>query len=200
MIEPAVLESDLFRWLLIPAMIFVARIVDVSIGTLRIVFVSRGRKYIAPLLGFFEVIVWLLAIGQIMRNLSNWVCYVAYGGGFAAGTYVGLLLEEKLAMGTIIMRIITRRDASRLIAALRGAHFGVTAVPAEGMLGPVSIVYSVVRRTDLTRVARIIEEHNPQAFYTIEDTKVVREGHFPLKGFVGPQRFEHLFRRGRKGK
>ena len=97
---------DLYTYLLLPLLIFCARIIDVSIGTLRIIFVSKGKRNIAPLLGFFEVLVWILAISEIMQNLNNWVCYVAYAAGFAAGNYVGMIIEEKLAIGILIIRII----------------------------------------------------------------------------------------------
>ena len=79
----SIMDSELFKWVLLPLLIVIARVIDVSIGTIRIVFVSRGHKIIAPVLGFFEVLIWLLAIGQIMRNLSNFMCYIAYGTGFA---------------------------------------------------------------------------------------------------------------------
>ena len=174
-------DSELFRWVVLPLLIFAARIVDVSMQTVRIVFVSRGNRILAPLLGVFEVMIWLAAIGQSMRNLDNILCYVAYGGGFAAGTWIGMLIEEKLAIGTCLVRIITQKDASALIDALREADYGVTHVPAEGMRGKVSIVYSVVRRSCLPDVIRIIEEFNPRAFYTVETVRSVREGVFPLQ-------------------
>jgi uncharacterized protein YebE (UPF0316 family) len=175
------LDSDLFRWVLLPLLIFTARIVDVSMQTVRIVLVSRGNRVLAPLIGFFEVMIWLAAIGQIMRNLDNVLCYVAYGGGFAAGTWTGMLIEEKLAIGTCLVRVITEKDPSALIAALRSADYGVTHVPAEGMRGRVTIVYSVVRRSSVPEVVRIIEEFIPRAFFTIETVRSVREGVFPLQ-------------------
>ena len=82
----------IFTWVLLPILIFFARILDQSIGTMRLIFLSKGMKHIAPFLGFFEVIIWLLAIGQIMQHLDNWVCYVAYGAGFAMGNFIGITL------------------------------------------------------------------------------------------------------------
>lgn len=78
-------NSWVYTWIAIPSLIFVARVIDVSLGTVRVIFVSRGLKYLAPVVGFFEILIWLLAIGQIMRNLSNPACYIAYAGGFALG-------------------------------------------------------------------------------------------------------------------
>ncbi len=191
------LDSGFFRWVALPLMIFVARIMDVSIQTIRIIFISRGHKLVAPALGFFEVLIWLLAIGQIIKNLSNPLCYLAYGGGFAAGTYIGMIIEEKLAIGTYLVRIITRKDASALTGALRDENYGVTSVPAEGTDGKVCVVYTVVRRASLPAVLEIIEQHNPGAFYTIENVRAVSEGTFPetTSGLFGS-----FPRRWRKGK
>ena len=158
------LNSHLFTWVVLPLLIFCARIVDVSIGTIRIIFVSRGRKIIAPLLGFIEVIIWLLAISQIMKNLTNVACYIAYGGGFAMGTYIGILLEEKMALGSICIRIITSRNADQLIGNLRENNYGVTCLDAEGGSGPTNIVYTVIKRRDLSHVTEIIKRFNPRAF------------------------------------
>ena len=97
-------DGDTFTYVILPLLIFLARIADVSIGTIRIVMVAKGQKMIAPILGFFEVLIWLLAISKIMQNLDNWVCYVAYGAGFATGNYIGMIIEEKLAMGIKIGR------------------------------------------------------------------------------------------------
>ncbi len=93
--------SDWFNYLVLPAAIFLARICDVTIGTLRIIFVSKGNKLIAPVLGFFEVLIWIIAITRIIENLNNPFCYVAYAAGFATGNYIGLRVEEKLAVGIV---------------------------------------------------------------------------------------------------
>jgi len=192
------MDSELFKWLMLPLLIMLARVIDVSLGTIRIVFVSRGHKIIAPILGFFEVLIWLLAIGQIMRNLSNFMCYIAYGTGFALGTYMGLLIEEKLALGVLLVRIITQRDAGELIDALRQANFGVTTVPAYGTNGKVDVIFTVIKRSAIDGVLQIINRFNPQAFYSIENVKAVREGIFPDEVVDGSKL--NLFRRFRKGK
>jgi len=191
-------DSELFKWVLLPLLIVVARVIDVSIGTLRIVMVSRGHKVVAPILGFFEVLIWLLAIGQIMRNLSNFACYIAYGTGFAVGTYVGLLIEEKLALGVLLVRIITQKDAANLITELNRANYGVTSVPAFGRNGKVDVIFTVIKRSAIHDVLQIIHEFNPQAFYSIENIKAVKEGAFPEPIAGRPRR--RPFRRLRKGK
>jgi len=175
-----ILDSDMMRWVIIPLLIFLARIVDVSLQTIRIIFVSRGRKLLAPILGFFEVVIWLLAISQIMKNVSNVASYLAYGGGFAMGTYVGLLIEEKMAMGILLVRVITRKDATDLSTALRREGYGVTVIPAKEPEGPVSVIYTIVRRANIRHVIELIDEHNPNAFYSIEDVRSVSEEPLPV--------------------
>ena len=174
-------DSPLFTWVILPLLIFLARISDQTIGTLRLIFLSKGQKRLAPFLGFFEVIIWLLAVGQIMKHLDNVLCYVAYGGGFAMGNYIGMVLEEKLSIGNVLVRIIPRKDSSELIAYLRQQNYGVTSVEAEGAMGKVNIVFSIIKRKDVDHVVSIINQFNPNAFYTIEDVKAINEGIFKKK-------------------
>jgi len=172
------MESTLIDFVLLPLMIFCARIIDVSLGTLRIVMISKGQKRIAPFLGFFEVLIWLLAIGKIMQNLDNWICYIAYAGGYATGNYIGMLIEEKLAVGIVQLQIITAMNADKLINALKVAGYGITHHNATGGAsgGGVSVIYSVVMRNDISKVVAIIREYNPNAFYSIGDVRFVNKG------------------------
>jgi uncharacterized protein YebE (UPF0316 family) len=178
--------SDLFTWVIIPLFIVLARIVDVSIGTLRIIFVSRGYRFLAPVLGFFEVIIWLLAIGEIMKNLNNPICYIAYGLGFALGNYLGILLEDRLSIGQVIVRVITKRDATQLVETLKQKNYGVTSINAEGSTGEVKLIFLIINRSRLTDVVDQIKHFNPNAFYSVEDVRSVTEGVFPLEkpGFL----------------
>jgi len=176
--------SEIFTFVMLPVLIFLARIFDVTFGTIRIIFISRGQKYLAPLIGFFEILIWLVAIGKVMQNLNNVFCYLAYAGGFAAGNFIGICIEEKLAMGTSIIQIITRQDASELTNELRTSGFGVTAIPAEGSTGRVHIIYTVIKRSDLEDVVKIIKQFNPKAFYSIEDVRFVSKAAFPLRGHL----------------
>ncbi len=173
------MTGDLFAWVILPLLIFFARICDVSLGTLRVIFISRGFRKIAPLVGFFEVIIWLLAIGQVMQNVGNFASYIAYGGGFAAGTYVGMAVEERLSLGTVVVRVITQRDAAPLEKALREMGVGLTSMDARGATGPVRVLLSVCRRQDLSQVLACINEHQPGAFFTVEEVRTVKEGIFP---------------------
>ncbi|MEW6447559.1 MAG: DUF2179 domain-containing protein [Bacillota bacterium] len=193
-------RSDIFTWIVLPLLIFTARILDVSIGTLRIIYVSRGYKYLAPFLGFFEVLIWLLAITQIIQNLTNFAYYIAYAGGFAMGNFVGIFLEEKLAMGTLAVRIFTIRGARDLVERLKHAGYGVTIINAEGTTGDVKIVFTIIKRKDLQNVIKLIKEYNPKAFYSIEEVRSAIEGVFPAVKTRNRRSFYHLRKLKRKEK
>jgi uncharacterized protein YebE (UPF0316 family) len=184
-------QSELFTYGILPFLIFLARISDVTIGTIRIVMVAKGQKMIAPLLGFFEVLIWLIAISKIIQNLDNWVCYVAYGAGFATGNYIGMIIEEKLAMGIVQLQIITRADAHKLIEKLKAEGYGITHQEAHGAVEEVSVIYSIIKRTDLQRVIELICTYNPNAFYSIADVKFVNKG---IESKVNPL---HHWRKGK---
>ncbi|WP_319228718.1 DUF2179 domain-containing protein [Draconibacterium orientale] len=189
--ETSFYDSAFFTYGLLPGLIFFSRVMDVTIGTIRIVMVSKGHKLWAPLLGFFEILIWLIAISKIFQNLDNWFCYIAYATGFACGNYVGLLIEEKLAVGIVKLQIITRKEASKLIENLTAAGYGITHHNAQGANERVSIIHSIIKRSEIKNVETIVKTTNPKAFYSVEDVKFVNEGVFP----VHPARF-----RIRKGK
>ena len=157
--------------ILIPILIFFARVVDVSMGTLRIVFISRGIKLAAAVLGFFEILIWLLAISQIMKNLSSPWHYLAYASGFGLGNYVGITIEQRLCVGTLLLRVIIKEDPAELVSALIFRGFGVTSVDARGATGPVQMVFTVLRRKELDDAIDLIERHAPKSFYTVEDLR-----------------------------
>lgn len=171
-------DSPLFAWVVLPVLIFFARISDQSIGTMRLIFLSKGYKHLAPFLGFFEVIIWLITVSQIMQHLDNVLCYVAYGGGFAMGNYIGMTIEERLSIGNVMIRIIPKQNSQELINVLRKSNYGVTSVEAEGSQGRVDIIFTIIKRKDIDHVASIINELHPAAFYTIEDIKTIKEGIF----------------------
>jgi len=166
-------DTEIFGWVIIPLLICLARIVDVTIGTLRIIFISKGMKRLAPVMGFFEVIIWLVAIGQIMQNLSNVVNYVAYGLGFAIGNYIGIMIDNKISLGHVLVRIITRRSATNLIEWLEQSGRKFTIVDAKSDWGLVNIIYMPLKRREVREVVSRVKAFNPQAFYTIEDIRAV---------------------------
>lgn len=154
-----------------PVAIFFARICDVSLGTLRIVFVSKGMRLRAAALGFVEVLIWIMVVAQLIQHLNNWVNFVAFAGGFAAGTYLGMFIENQLKVGTLIVRIITAEKVDKLIDQLKDSGFMLTRIEAEGGSGPVHIVFTIVKRKRWDEVKKIIESFDANAFYSIEDVK-----------------------------
>ena len=175
------LRQDILVWVILPLLIFLAGLIFVSLGTLRIIFVAKGRRYLSPLLGFFEVIIWLIAISQVISNVSNIATYFTYAAGFAVGNYVGILIEEKMAIGILIVRIIVTMNDEILRNKLRDAGFGVTSFDGKGSQGNVNLIFTVVKRKDLSQVINIINESHTNAFYSIEDARSVVKGVFPKK-------------------
>ncbi len=199
--EGIFLDTNVFNYIILPLLIFLSRVADVTIGTIRIIFVSKGMKYIAPILGFFEVFIWILAISSIMQNLDNYLNYIAYAGGFAAGNFVGMLLEEKIAMGVMIVRVITQKPADRLIDKLHSLGYGITSVDANGYKEEVNVIYSLIHRKELKTVIGIIKKYNPLAFYSVEDVRYVNESVFPMRRMLlGKTPDGSAFRRWRKEK
>lgn len=174
-------NSDLFVWVIIPLLIFLSRIADQTLGTLRFIFLSKGYKYIAPFLGFFEVIIWLIAVTQIIKHIDNPISYIAYGAGFATGNYLGMILEERLSLGKVMLRIIPKKDTSKLIEYMKSQNFGITVIDAHGSVGDVKMIMSIMDRKDTKDLIPIINTFNPHAFFTIEDIRAVKEGVFPSK-------------------
>ncbi len=173
-------NETFFGYVILPGLIFIARIFDVSIATIRIVYLSRGEKWLVPILGFFEVLIWVIALSQIFKHLDNPVSYIAYAAGFAAGNLVGILIEEKIALGYQVVRIISRAKTEKLTGKLRKAGFGTTLVDGQGATGPVKIIFSLARRRDMPGLIELIKQSNPKAFYTIENVHHVKEPIMPL--------------------
>jgi uncharacterized protein YebE (UPF0316 family) len=171
--------SVLYAWLLLPALIFVARVIDVSLGTLRIVFIARHQAGLAAITGFFEVLVWLLASVQVFGGDSSWWQLLAYAGGYAAGNYAGLWLEQRLAMGSVAVHMTLCQRSESLLPELARAGFGYHAQPGSGSAGPVTVVEVVSRRRDLPRLQALIKAVAPAAFVTIEEVRAVCNGFFP---------------------
>mgnify|MGYP002682633300 FL=1 len=167
---------------------------------MRIIFVSKGKKNIAPVLGFFEVLIWITAISKIMQNLDNYINYVAYAAGFATGNFIGMIIEEKLAMGIQMIRVFAHERGRDLVQILNSNGFGATSVEAHGAIEKVHLVYSIVHRHELANVLELINEFNPKAFFTIEDVKSVNEGIFTPRKPATILPFSNILREWRKGK
>jgi uncharacterized protein YebE (UPF0316 family) len=197
MAMPAFFDSMIYIWLILPTLIFFARIMDVSLDTVRIIFINRNLRYYASIIGFFEVLIWLMVIRQIFQHIGNPVCFVTYAAGFATGNFVGIIIENKLSIGKVIIRIITRREADDLITYLRSAGYGLTIIDAEGVTGPVKVIMSIVERSNIEHIVDMIKQHNPQAFYSVEDVRFVSEAVTPHR-LPGPPRWERFVSRMRK--
>lgn len=196
----SIISPEIFTYVIVPLLIFFARICDMTLDTIRVIFMSKGIKYLPSFVGFFEVIIWLIAIGQVMNNLTNAVCYIAYGAGFATGTFIGMAIEEKISLGLTSVRIITKEDPTLLIQYLRAHDYGLTSIQGEGGKGPVKLVFTIIKRKDLPHVVSIIKQYHPKAFYSVEEVKSVAEGVFPERKLTGIMGWINRIRFGRVGK
>lgn len=174
-------DSSVFTWIILPALIFVARICDMSLDTMRIISIGQGRKGLASFFGFFEVTIWLLVARQVIVNLPNPACFFAYAGGFATGNYVGMWIEERFSSGAQIIRIILDQDGKLMMDALKREGFGFTSILGHGAQGPVDMIFAIVDRHRVNDVIHLVEKIDPKAFYTIEDIRYASEGVFPPK-------------------
>ena len=169
------ISEQLFDYLIMPLLIFCARVGDVSINTLRIMFMMNGKKNIAPFLGFFEALIWLLAIGQIFQNIDNPLSYLAYAAGFGTGTYVGMYFDETLAFGRVLVRVITPEPMLDLMDYMKENDHRFTNVGGEGRFGKVNLLFTVLKRDSLKSFIEKVKSLDEKAFYTIEGVKRASE-------------------------
>ena len=156
--------------------IFAMRVGDMSMDTLRVLFVMRGKKGIAWVLGFFQSLIYVLAITSVLSHLNNPLNVIGYAAGFATGNVVGMLIEDRLAIGHILLQIVSSRRGAALSQALREAGYGVTEIPARGKDGAVSMLSVSVLRKDVSKVETLVHENDPEAFMTSEDVRPMRRG------------------------
>jgi uncharacterized protein YebE (UPF0316 family) len=157
-------------------LIFVLRIFDVSLDTMRVIFAIRGKRGIAALLGFAQAMIWIFAVGNAVKHLDSILHIVGYAGGYATGTWVGITIEQAIAYGVAQIRVVSRHAGVEIAEALRARGYGVTEFPGFGRDGSVEIVQSVVQRGQVDGVLGIIESHDAEAFVTVEEPKVLRGG------------------------
>jgi len=195
------ISPEIYTWVILPILIFVARIGDVSMETIRVIYISKGIKYLAPFIAFFEIVIWLLAMEVVMSDLTNIANFFAFAFGFATGTFVGLVIEEKLSIGMVILRIITTEESNEeILSFMQSENIGVTCMDARGARGKVKMILSLVNRTDVPRITGYIRTTNPHAFFSIEDVRYVNEGVFKPKKPNAITGFFHSFIRPRKKK
>jgi len=163
------------------AVIFALRVTSVAMGTVRTLLVVRGRRYTAALIGFFEVLIFVLAISKVILEMSNVWNILGYCGGFAVGTIAGMALEDRLALGFSMVRIISKGKWLEITQALRREGFGATEVIGEGKDGPVGIIYSMVRRKQVPEVIELCERLDRQAFITVEEARRVYRGYLATR-------------------
>ena len=169
--------------------------------TIRVIYISRGIKYLAPIIAFFEIVIWLLAMEVLMQDLANIANFLAFALGFAMGTYVGLIIEEKLSIGMVILRIVTTDESNEeIVSFMQSENYGVTTLDATGSRGSVKMILSLVNRTDVPRITQHIQATNPHAFFSIQDVRYVNQGVFRPKKPNRITGFFHSFIRPRKKK
>jgi len=162
--------------------IFVARILDVSLATVRMLLVVRGRRYPAAGIGLLEASIYVGALSRVMKNLDDPWKILAYGLGFASGTIIGSIIEEKLAIGHVALQVIPAEGmAEELLSVLRTAGYGVTVLQGKGMTGPKEVFLVSTDRKTLPRLSSIIEEFAPDSFVTVLETRSVQGGVFPYR-------------------
>lgn len=168
-------------WL--PLAIFLARITDVSLGTVRTIAVVKGRILIASLLGFVEVLIWVIAVSNVVNSLSHPINLVAWAAGFAVGNAVGIYIERKLALGDVVMRVISRGQGTEIAEKLRNLGQRVTEFEGRGRSGPVQLLYLVMDRVDGQRIERIARTMDPDCVVVTED---VRHANIKLRPMMTP--------------
>jgi uncharacterized protein YebE (UPF0316 family) len=173
----------MLSWLNLPAyiitiLIFVLRVSDMTLDTLRVLFVIRGRKSLAWILGFFQSSLWVIAITSVLSNLDNPWNIISYASGFATGNVVGIMIEQGLAIGHSHMQIISQRLGSAISDTIRNIGYAATELPARGRDGTVSVISCSLRRRDVDEVRRMVMEIDPQAFITVEDIRPLHRGYW----------------------
>ena len=151
-------------------LIFVLRALDVGMATVRIVLVSRGKKGTATVIGFFEALIWVIAVARVLEALDDPLRMIAFAAGFAAGTYVGSMVEEWLAIGQSMVRIVTPTSAGQIAPLLREKGFGATVLNGDGMNGEVRVTFTVLPRKRIEEILKLVKELSPEAYVTIDNT------------------------------
>jgi uncharacterized protein YebE (UPF0316 family) len=162
--------------------IFGLRVFGSAITTVRTLLIMRGRRWDSAALGFIEALIFALTIGVVVQNLSNVWNLFAYCGGFSAGQFVGMWLEEQLALGYASLRVVSRARGRALAQAIREAGFGATEEHAEGRQGTVGVISVTIRRKEVEVVNKIIERVDSSAFVTIEEARALRRGYLRIGG------------------
>ncbi len=168
-----------FSWtaILFALLIFILRVVDMALDTIRVLFVVRGRRFLAWMLGFFQSLIFIIAISSILTDGSKGLLNIlGYAAGFATGNVIGMLIEGRLAVGFMQMTIISSSRGAAIAQALRKSGYAVTEIPAHGKDGKVAVLHCSARRREVDDIDTIVLEADPSAFVTAEDVRPVRRG------------------------
>lgn len=179
------IEFDFINYILLPALIFIARVSDVTLATVKLMFVVNNARKIAAVLGFFEALITIVALSRIVQDASNSIAYIMYAAGFATGTYIGMLIEEKLAYGSVVVRIISKKIPETLLAHLAENRYHYSMMDANDQSGNTQVLFTVCKRKKLSALLASLEQLAPQALYTIEGVKQVSRDLIPEKQQVG---------------
>lgn len=166
-------------------LICLLRITDVSMSIMRMILAVRGHRILAASIGFFEVLIWLVAVGKALEHLNSIIHVIGYAGGFAVGNYVGVWLEGRFALGVNVVRAVIRRPkgeekaahAVRAARLLRSEGFAVTEIEGRGLRSYVDILNVVTPRRRVPNVIRIIREQDSTAFLSVEEVRSVEGGY-----------------------
>jgi len=158
--------------------IFIAKIAHVTLGTMRIIYLTRGNSVTAAVIGFFEVIIYLVALSMVITNLDQWTNVIVYGLGFAAGNIVGSKLEEMIAVGYVNVHLITQQNGGTLEEGLREQGYGVTSTPCYGREGLKNSVQVLLKRKELPSFLKTVDSYDPRAVVSIFDTRKIMGGYF----------------------
>jgi len=158
-------------------MIFCLRICDVSLGTIRTVVIVRGWRFLASAIGFVEVTIFIVVISRVLSHMDTWINVIAYSGGFAAGTFIGITIERKIAPGKVLMRVISRGIWKNVADTLRNNGFGVTELNGIGKDGAVMMIESVIERKNMPKFLQLVEEVDPCAFIMSEEMHEIKRGY-----------------------
>lgn len=166
---------DPHAWLF-ALLIFALRVGDMSLDTIRVLFMVRGKKLLVWVLGFFQALIFVVAISSVLTQLNNILNVIGYATGFATGNIVGMMIENRLAIGHVLVNIISSNRGSFIAERLRASGYAVTEIAGRGMNGTVFELHASVLRKDVSQVETIVLESDPQAFVTAEDVRPVRRG------------------------
>lgn len=167
---------------LVALIIFVLRIVNNAVSTIRVVYIARQQRLIAAVLGFVESAIFAITVASVVRDLTDPLVFVAYSGGYAVGSYLGMWMEERLVKAFMTVNVVLQNGGHELATTLRDQDFGVTETVGEGRAGKVTMLRTIVDRRDVRRVTDIIRQEQPEAFISMEETRAIRRGYFPVNG------------------